>query len=150
MFSPACDAAALGEAKRVAVTLHVLHHDHAIGAGGYRRAGHDFDRLSGLDRKSSLAGANQPNDLKRLAGRKVGGTAGKPVAGGARKRRLIAVGKNRLGQHHAQSIEQGSGLHGGHAISSRHGRHAPDDPAGVRIADHPGWSGVVQVQEMHS
>ena len=85
-----------GRPKRISVTLHVLHHDHAISASGYRSASHDLNRLAGLDRPfSSLAGADQSNDLKRQVGSKVGGAAGESIAGGAGKRRLIPVGKNR-------------------------------------------------------
>ena len=92
----------------------------------------------------SLAGADQSNDLKRQVGRKVGGAAGKSIAGGAGKRRLIPVGKNRFGQHPAQSIEQGSRLRRAPRRSGQPLGMLPDDPAGVRIADHPGWSGIVQ------
>jgi len=138
------DAAAMSEAKRVAVTLHVFHHDHAVGAFGYRRAGHYFDRLSSRDCDwAGLAGADQPNDRKRQAGRKIGGPAGEPVARGAGEWRLIPVGTNRLGQHPAQAIEERSDLWRMPRRSGEPIGMLTDNPAGVGKADHPGWSGVV-------
>ncbi len=142
------DAAALSEAERVAVTLRVFHHDHAVGAIGYRCAGHYFDRLSSRDfDRPGLAGADQSNDCQRQAGCKVGGPAGKAVAGGAGKWRLIAVGINRHGQHHAQAIGERHELR---RVPRRSGEPIcmlPDDPAGVGKADHSGWSGVVQARD---
>ncbi len=92
------DAAAWVRAKRVAVTLNVLHHDHAIGAGGHRRPGHDFDRLAGADFDPNWPRRREsdPIDLESQAACKVGRAAGKSVAGGAGKRRLVPVGMNRL------------------------------------------------------
>ena len=93
-----------------------------------------------------LAGANRSNDLSAAAGRKIGSAAGKPVAGGAGKWRLIPVGINRLGQHHAQAIEQSNELRRMPRRSGQPIRMLADDPAGVRKADYPGWSRVVQAR----
>jgi hypothetical protein len=81
----------------------VLDHHDAIGAGGHRRAGHDFHRVPGAERDglqgadSSLAGPYQPKDSKRLSSLGIGGTAGKSIARRPSKWRLIAIGKDGLG-----------------------------------------------------
>ena len=74
----------------------------------------------------------------------VGGPAGESVARGAGKWRLVPVGINRFGQYPAQAIEEGSELWRMQRRSGQPIGMLPDDPAGVRKADHPGWSGVVQ------
>jgi hypothetical protein len=127
------------------VTLHVFDHDHAIGAGGDGRAGHYFDRLSGRDFKSNrLPSADLADDLEAQAVRKIGSAAGKAVAGGATKRRLIAVRADRLGQNQAESVEQGRELWRVPKIAGQKIRMFADNAAGVREADYPRWSWSVQ------
>ena len=125
--------------------LYVFHHGDAVGAFGDSRAGHYFDRLSSRDCDwTGLAGADQPNDRKRQAGRNIGGPAGESVARGAGEWRLIPVGTNRLGQNHAQAIKKRRKLRRMPQRSGQPIGMLTDDPAGVGKADHPGWSGVVQ------
>jgi hypothetical protein len=127
------------------VTLHVLDHDHAIGAAWDGRAGHYFDRLSGRDFKSNrLPSANLADDLEAQASGKIGSAAGKAVAGGATKRRLIAVRTDRLSQNQAESVEQGRGLWRVPKIAGQKLSVFADDAAGVREADYPRWSLLVQ------
>jgi hypothetical protein len=130
--------------KRVKVTLHMLHHDHAIGAGGYRRACHYFYCLARVDHdRLCFARPNRANDLERQTCGEVGGTAGKSISRGACKRGLIPIGSNRFSQHHTQAIKQPNRLRrmGGNQPVSM----LANDPAGLGIADHPGWSDTVQV-----
>ncbi len=135
----------MSEVKRVAFTLHVFHHDHAVSAVGHRRASHYFDRLSGRDCGwTYLAGANQANHRNRQAGRKIGGPAGEPVARGAGKWRLIPIGIHRLGEDHAKAIEKRTEMRRMPRRSGQTIGMLPNDPAGVGKADHARWSGVVQ------
>jgi hypothetical protein len=127
------------------VTLHVFDHDHAIGPGGDGRAGHYFDCLSGRDFKSNcLPGANLAHDLEAQAAVNIGSAAGKAVASGAAKRRLIAVRTDGLGQNQAESVEQGRGLWRVPKIAGQKVSMFADDAAGVREADYPRWSLLVQ------
>ena len=125
-------AAAVSESDRVAVALHVFHHDHAVSAFGHGCPSHDLDRLSSRDRGGThLAGANQPNDCKRQAGRKISGPASEPIAGGAGKWRLIPVRVHRFGEHEAQAIEKRSELRWMPRRCGQPIRMFTDDPAGV-------------------
>jgi hypothetical protein len=127
-----------GKAKRVAITLDVLHHHYAVGSGGHRSSSHDFDGLARADlNHHGIAGANRTNHFKRHTGGNVGGSAGKPIAGRAGKRRLVPIRQNRLCQHPAERIEQSNDLR---SMPRRQPvSMLAHDPARIRIAHHPGW-----------
>jgi hypothetical protein len=131
------------------VNLHVLDHDHAIGAGGDGRAGHDLDRLSGCD-FDCLSGPNilpstdLADDAKAQAGANISSEAGIAVASGATKGRLVAVRADRLGKNQAQRIEQGSELWRVAKTAGQKLSMFADDAAGVREGDYPRWSWLVQ------
>ena len=125
--------------QHIALALDMLHHDHTIGAAGDRRPSHNFHGVArGYLDRCRIARANGTNDLDSCVAFQVSRAAGKPVAGRARKRRLVTVGMNRLRQYHAEGGKQFYGLRRTRRRDAT--GMLTHDSAAFRIAHHLGWS----------
>jgi hypothetical protein len=86
----------------------VLDHEDAIGTGGNWRSGHDLDDVARGKRRSGpgFSGPELANDGKRPASGEVGCAAGESVTRGTGKRRLVAIGDDRLRKDAVEAVEQ--------------------------------------------
>ena len=86
-------------------------HNDAVGTGGNGCSGHDLDGFACGKRRAFpyIACLQLANDAKRSCGAEVwiyvSGAAGKSVARGAWKWRLVAVGENGFGQDAMEGSE---------------------------------------------
>ena len=96
----------------------VFHHHHGVRAGGQGSARHDLDRLTRADGAvKDGSGANFADHFE-FSGQ-IGGADGEPVASRACEGRIVAVGRDVLGQNAA------GGLQGRDGFGSREGPPLP-------------------------
>ena len=130
--------AATGSRTRIASPsrVGVLLDQDRVGAVRHRRAGEDAHRLAGAERAGeALAGARHADDLKRRAGRRLGGAHGVAVHGGGGEGRLRRARRKVVGEHAAGRIGERHGLGRQRLDAGEKPRAAPRRPeAGSSLA----------------